>query len=291
MVTQTKIKKIIAETMKLLGNSAYGKTITNIEKHTNISYCDEQSTQKLINDPRFKKLTQLTETTYEVVLAKSKSKWDLPIQIGYFVYQYAKLRMLEFHYDCFDKYLDRSKYQLCETDTDSLYLALSTDSFEEAVKPELKREFYQDYDKWFPALACDAHQEEFMNARCQNIMTWVPRQCCAERQIYDMRTPGLFKVENKGDGIVALCSKTYYCFGEVKDKFISKGLNKKLNQPYKAICKQVLDTGTSGGGKNRSLRTDGKRMLTYTKKRKALSYFYIKRKVQDDGVTTEPLDI
>lgn len=65
-----------------------------------------------------------------------------------------------------------------------------------------------------------------MDERCQNILTWVQRQCCAERQIYDTRTPGLFKVEYAGDGIVALCSKTYYCFGELKDKFSSKGLNK-----------------------------------------------------------------
>ena len=136
VVTQTK-KFIIAETMKLLGNSAFGKTITNIEKHTHISSCDKRSTQNLINNPRLKQLTQLTETTYEVVLSKSKLKWDLTIQIGYFVHQYAKLRMLEFHYDCVDKYLDRSNYQLCEPDTNSLYLAFSTDSFEDAVKPEL----------------------------------------------------------------------------------------------------------------------------------------------------------
>ena len=30
---------------------------------------------------------------------------------------------------------------------------------------------------------------------------------------YDKRTPGLFKVEWEGLGIVSLCSKTYYCFG------------------------------------------------------------------------------
>ena len=34
---------------------------------------------------------------------------NLPIQIGFFVYQYAKLRMLEFYYDFMDKFIDRQR--------------------------------------------------------------------------------------------------------------------------------------------------------------------------------------
>ena len=43
---------------------------------------------------------------------------NLPFQVGFFVYQYAKLRMLQFYYDFFDKYLDRADFQMCEMDTD-----------------------------------------------------------------------------------------------------------------------------------------------------------------------------
>jgi hypothetical protein len=32
---------------------------------------------------------------------------DTPIQIGCAVYQLAKLRMLQFYYDCLDKYVER----------------------------------------------------------------------------------------------------------------------------------------------------------------------------------------
>jgi hypothetical protein len=46
---------------------------------------------------------------------------------------------------------------------------------------------------------------------------------------YDKSTPGLFKEEYSGDGIIALCSKTYYCFGK-EDKFSCKGINKRTNQ-------------------------------------------------------------
>jgi hypothetical protein len=34
-------KAIIADTMKLKGNSSYGKTITNKERHRQVKYCDD----------------------------------------------------------------------------------------------------------------------------------------------------------------------------------------------------------------------------------------------------------
>ena len=36
-------------------------------------------------------------------------------------------------------------------DTDSLYMAISTPIFEEAVEPDMKKEFYQEWTKWFPS--------------------------------------------------------------------------------------------------------------------------------------------
>ena len=140
-------KAILADTFKLLGNSAYGKTITNIAKHTDMSYTDEKLTQKLVNDSLFRKLTPLTENVFEVEMAKSKLNWNLPLEIGFFAYQYAKLRMLQFHFDLVDKYLSRDDYQLCEMDTDSLYMALSKPTFEEAVQPHLLPEFYKEWPK------------------------------------------------------------------------------------------------------------------------------------------------
>jgi len=46
------------------------------------------------------------QTTYEVKSFKETVKLDLPLQIGFFVYGYAKLRMLQFYYDFLDYYLD-----------------------------------------------------------------------------------------------------------------------------------------------------------------------------------------
>jgi hypothetical protein len=79
----------------------------------------------------------------------------------------------------------------------------------------------------------------------------------------------LFKAEFTGDGMIALCSKTYYCFG-AEDKFSSKGVNRKTNDINKDTYMDVLLTKQERAG---------------------FSYFYPKRKVLDDSVSTKPLDI
>ena len=96
-------KAIIADTMKLLGNSAYGKTVTNVDRHRDIKYSTEVGTSALINNKRFRQLDVVAEDAYEVTSSKARVTYDLPHHIGFFVYQYAKLRMLEFYYDFVDR--------------------------------------------------------------------------------------------------------------------------------------------------------------------------------------------
>ena len=96
-------KAIIADTMKLLGNSAYGKTVTNVDRHRDIKYSTEVGTSALVNNKRFRQLDVVAEDAYEIEMNKSVVKYTLPLHIGFFVYQYAKLRMLQFYYDFVDR--------------------------------------------------------------------------------------------------------------------------------------------------------------------------------------------
>ncbi|KAK7113423.1 hypothetical protein V1264_012714 [Littorina saxatilis] len=285
-------KAILAETFKLLGNSAYGKTLTNVANHRDIHYVLSDEASKLINNGRFQKLTEVTDSVTEVEMAKKKINWSLPSQIGYFVYQYAKLRMLEFHFDFLDKFVSRADYQLLEMDTDSLYMALSASTLEEVVRPELREQFYQVYNQWFPAQACDQHEAAFQNTRLANA-PWDPTLCqaCTARVHYDKRTPGLFKTEYQGNAFIGLCSKTYFCEGDSGSKFSSKGLNKNQNKLTKESYQQVLLTQESGGGTNTGFKTDGKSMFTYSQTRKSLSFLYIKRVIASDGVSTLPTPV
>jgi len=49
--------------------------------------------------------------------------------------------MLEFYYDFLDRYFDRRDFELIQMDTDSNYMAISTEKLEDIVKPELQTEF------------------------------------------------------------------------------------------------------------------------------------------------------
>ena len=96
-------KAIIADTMKLLANSAYGKTVTNVDRHRDVAYGTEVGTSAFINNKRFRQLDVVAEDAYEVTSNKSRITYDLQLHIGFFVYQYAHLRMLEFYYDFIDR--------------------------------------------------------------------------------------------------------------------------------------------------------------------------------------------
>ena len=73
-------------------------------------------------------------------------------------------------------------------DTDSMYFALSHDTLEEAVKPELLKEFESNKKQW---------------------LSW---------DKWSNREPGLFKLESEGTRAIALCSKCYFLEDEQSDK-------------------------------------------------------------------------
>ena len=273
-------KPIIADTMKLLGNSGYGKTVTNIDRHRDVKYCTEVGTSALINNKRFRHLDVVTDDAYEIELNKQVVKYTLPLHIGFFVYQYAKLRMLQFYYDFVDRYVERPLFQYCEMDTDSAYIALAGETIDDLITSEHREHYFRHRSEWFPAECCD--EDEYVQARLAGRAWMATESCCFARKAFDKSTPGLFKVEWRGDGFVGLCSKTYYCFGTT-DKCSTKGLSKRQN----AI--DLLTNRRSSSGTNRGFRVHNSSMMTYVQERAALTYFYGKRIVLADGITTAPL--
>jgi G:T-mismatch repair DNA endonuclease (very short patch repair protein) len=95
-------KAIIGDTKNGEGNSAYVGTIMDQEKFQSVTYVQGEGRVILeANKPQLKKMTTLLDQDeyFEVEKAKEKLDINLPIQIGYFILQYAKLRMLQFYYD------------------------------------------------------------------------------------------------------------------------------------------------------------------------------------------------
>ena len=123
-----------------------------------------------------------------------------PYQFGIAVYQLAKLRMLEFYYDFLDKYFSRQDFELCYMDTDSFYLAMSGDSLNEIVRPEMKQAHEADKKNW---LATDQ---------------------------FRVRTPSLFIPEFVGTRGVWLTAKCYLVQNEANEsKYSCKGVSEKHN--------------------------------------------------------------
>jgi hypothetical protein len=182
-------------------------------------------------------------------------------------------------------------------DTDSAYMALSGEFFD-IIKPELRSEFFENLHQWLPRLSCDLHQSEFLNTMIHGDREWKMYDCCKKINKFDQRTPGLFKEEFVGDGIISLNSKTYFCWADKADieeskktKYRSKGLSRMQNKLTKDQYLSVLHTKKPISGENRGFCKIDNCILTYSLQRTGLLYDYYKRILLSDGVSTKPPNI
>ena len=191
------------------------------------------------------------------------------------------------------RFVDRRDFEYIEMDTDSAYMALSN-SLPLVVRAELRRQFWLEYGDWFPRPYCEQHKTDFVNAKMGEYdggEPWSVAECCASVLRHDKRTPGLFKVEFEGTGMVALNSKTYYCWNDRESKYSSKGVSKSTTQLSKDDFMTALKDSESVHGTNRGFVLRNNRMFSYAQSRTALTNLYAKRRVLGDGVSTTHLDI
>ena len=283
--------KILSDLYKLLGNSSYGKTICNKQNFLNTKYVSPSKARKMALHWSVLQTQDISENTVEVACLPRSVTYDLPIQIGFMVYQYAKLKMLAFYYDFLLKFIDRTDFEMCEMDTDSFYFALSTTELDDAVKPDMREEYFTERHLWLPSESCDIphHRATYIQAKTLHL-PWLPPPCCESRLVYDKRTPGLFKVEWEGDAMTALNPKCYAGVGS-SEKMSCKGVKKKQNHLSVEMFNTVLTTGETHMVNNRGFKVTDHQVSTYTQRKSGLNYQYIKRKVCDDGVSTVPLSI
>ena len=274
--------QVKGEASKLKGNCGYGRTLMDKSKHTHLSFAKEKNLTNHVNNPLFKHYDELNDNVFEVEKMKKKVVLDLPSQIGVAVYSYAKLRLLAF-WEFINTFLVNDLYQLMECDTDSLYVAFARDTIDECVKPEMRERWQSEKWEWFSS------EDESTIIDFDGIPI--------TKAQYDKRTPGKFKPEFVGVGMICLNSKVYHIWrynlqGELITKTSCKGAQQKRNDILKLHFLNVLQTKTPHQVKNAGfIKDDQKIIKTYTQKKIGLSYFYAKRKVFEDGVSTTHLDI
>ena len=122
-----------------------------------------------------------------------------------------------------------------------------------------------------PSLCFDAqHVQDYVVCRLVGRELVASEQCCVARARHDKRTPGLFKVEWKGDGFVGLCSKTYYCFGHT-DKPNTNISTKNIHFFSKDVFMEVLQNRRSGVEKNAVIGLEILRFYNYVQERSSLT--------------------
>lgn len=264
---------IFGDVYKLVMNSFAGKAGQNNEGHSSITYADKETYLRRVGWENFKDCEVYSSpdasNVYEIQMSKLKIKHDMPLHMGQSVYQNSKLHMLQFFYEFIHKYFDSSKYQLCYTDTDSLWFALSEEG--------------DNYDGLFKCLKDHIDFDQFELEKKKYLVF----------NKYDEKTPGLFKVECKSSYFVGLCSKLYIAddIDKKKEKIGAKGVSQKTNKPL--LCKdnflKVLTSGQSEDAINRGMRVVNHKYTTYEQKKVGLSSNYEKRITYDNCFCTSPL--
>ena len=228
----------------------------------------------MVNRPQFRKLecTSEEDSYCEVELAKDKIRLDLHIQLGYMILQYAKLRMLEFYYDLMDVYVERSRFEMMETDTDSMYMAISGYTLIDVIKPSMQDKLRQGLTSF-----CDRAE-----VKADNTVYWFPRTCCEKHAKFDKRTSGLFKLEYEGARMIGICSKSYIVANsketkpENRVKFSVKRVNKHLVVDPLNTFRSVLQTGKAATTVNLGFRPIHNIVFTYTQEKIEWNYFYVR---------------
>ena len=277
---------VVAETLKLLANSSYGYQIIDRSPNTVKKYLNDEKTYAAIKSKFFKKLDRVNNSLYEIELAKEQIEHKELIIIGFFVLQYAKLRMLELYYNFFTRFCNVNKLEELETYTDSLNLALAEKELEDCIRPEKRAE-------WQKLRSNDCIDSFTADA----VANFFPGTCCGKHKQHDKREPGLFKEEFKYMEMLCLCSKTYCCNDVTSNKFKSncKGLNKRVLEQsddgtlekYRTVLNEKVDVTSNNGG----FRLNNHAVATYEQVKKGLSYFYPKRIIENYGILTQPLNL
>ena len=175
---------VVAATMKLLANSSYGYQIMDQSSHSVTKYLTNEKTHAAIISKLFKMLDPVNNSLYEVELAKAQIEQKEPIIVGFFILQYAKLRILELYYNFFTRFCDVNKFEELEMDTDLLYLALAEKELEDCIRPEVRVE-------WQMLRSNDCVDSFTADA----VANFFPRICCVKHKQHDKKEPGLFKEE------------------------------------------------------------------------------------------------
>ena len=261
-----------ANTYKLLGNSFYGGSVMNKDHHSDICYCNNRfEVCKQINKPTFCDADSINNNLFELHTNRRKINQNIPIQVGKFVLDAAKIHMINFYYHVILEHCDRKKIDLVSMDTDSFTFALAAEDIHATVYPSMQKSWDEIVKpRWFSHSPCDT------------------KTFCDIASDCNKRLPGPFKEEFSGDKAIGLSSKLFTVTamkpgGETKTA--SKGLKQKnMFDDASQLFQRTLINNEPMIVQYTSLQRQKETMATLDSSR-AVSRKYCKRKINENDIS------
>ena len=255
--------------------------LSRFENYTTVHYVDAEEASEMYADPLFVEDEVMKKggdgELHEIVMRKRRVVMRMPVQVGFFVLNMAKLFLLRFVYEVLPQLRPTA---ILQSDTDNIYLATDC-TYEEFLQDAQKRLSEDEYRRWFV------------------------RTDSAENRKFDERTPGLFKLEGvECVKFLATSAKCYVALDQDHDvaKAALRGTQRRpINDGLfsKKVFERVLryqrhpHRPSRPTAVNRMMRYNRPRcrMLTCSQRKIALNFLYLKRRGMAHGWWTEPLEL
>jgi hypothetical protein len=242
-LAEAKAGEDVANTLKLVANSAYGASLMNTLEFeqtrilTRAKFDVAVATNSLFRSGR-EHPGELFEATFQ---KESSAVWKLPLAMGISVYNRSKLHVLRFLYDFLFKFVPRERIVVLGGDTDCAICALATPE-PVVVTPEHLaarsangvgakaglEAVYVDLSRAALRACVPAEKLAEYDVAAEY---WLSREKCDE----SYRRPGAFKCEFLSRELNFLCPKVYHAV-----PFHESGSAKSSCKGFQRECKEAL---------------------------------------------------
>jgi hypothetical protein len=235
---------------KLMNNAYYGRTLMNKRKHTTIEVvtCLEKAISQLAK-PTIDSFSIITENLILLRRKQRNIKLNCPIYIGFSILDYAKTRILDFHYNTMMKIYTPQNLSVCMSDTDSFLYHIQTINLNKDLASIAKELDTSNYRKDHPLYS---EQNKGVLGKFKNEL---PNQHALE--FYGLK-PKLYAI------------KLEEC-----EKKVGKGIKRSVlqNEVNFEHYKNVYDTQNDFYVRQNSIRSEKHTLYTSSQRKLALSCF------------------
>lgn len=263
--------KVLQDFFKLMMNSAYGKTMENVEKRTEVKLAKNKEilTRWTSKTKRYDgNSRKFNEDLTAVEMTKAEVTLDRPMYVGMTILDLSKLIMAEFHYNTMMKIYGPERCRLLFTDTDSLCYHIKTEDL------NIDLESYKDI---FDNSEFPKDHPRYDATNCKQLMKFKDEACGSQFIEFVGLRPKLYSLLKLEEG------KTIPTEKKIAKGFAKYAIKKTLNHQ---MYKETLETCGRMEHTMNTLRSRDHVIATTSIRKTSLSANDNKRIILDDGISS-----